>query len=236
MCFTGTRESAFVFALAAAVVSHSIAKACASGELPSCTCGPAPAEQAAPDFRWGGCGDNIRYGLQMGSAFSDAPMKNRRSGPQAFRVMHLHNNAVGRQVGLHITLPVLLWQGKNYFCIDVYVTDLSTYGCYKDHLTYSQVLMDAVETKCKCHGVSGSCSVKTCWKGLHDIGHIAEDLKTKYLSATKVIHRLVGTRRQLVPKELDVRPVREGELVYLVSSPDYCKTDAKHGSYGTQDR
>lgn len=113
---------------------------------------------------------------------------------------------------------------------------LSTYAWYKDHLAYSQVLMDAVETKCKCHGVSGSCSVKTCWKGLHDIGHIAEDLKAKYLSATKVIHRLVGTRRQLVPKELDVRPVREGELVYLVSSPDYCKTEAKHGSYGTQDR
>ncbi|MGH0179708.1 UNVERIFIED_CONTAM: hypothetical protein FKN15_008546 [Acipenser sinensis] len=62
----GTRESAVVFALASAAVSHSISRACASGELPSCSCGPAPAEQAGPDFRWGGCGDNLRYGLQMG--------------------------------------------------------------------------------------------------------------------------------------------------------------------------
>ena len=113
--FTGTRESAFVFALAAAVVSHSIAKACASGELPSCTCAPAPAEQAPPDFRWGGCGDNIGYGLQMGSAFSDAPMKSRRSGPQAFRLMHLHNNVVGRQV--HITLLFTLLHGLISLCV-----------------------------------------------------------------------------------------------------------------------
>ncbi|XP_043094611.1 protein Wnt-11 [Puntigrus tetrazona] len=191
----GTREAAFVFSLAAAVVSHAIARACASGELPSCSCAPAPAEQAAPDFRWGGCGDNVRYGLQMGSAFSDAPMRNRRSGPQAFRLMQLHNNAVGRQA-----------------------------------------LMDALEMKCKCHGVSGSCSVKTCWKGLQDINSISADLKSKYLSATKVIPRQIGTRRQLVPREMEVRPVGENELVYLVSSPDYCSQNAKQGSFGTTDR
>lgn len=191
----GTRESAVVFALASAAVSHSISRACASGELPSCSCGPAPAEQAGPDFRWGGCGDNLRYGLQMGSAFSDAPMKKSRSGSQATKLMHLHNNAVGRQV-----------------------------------------LIDSMETKCKCHGVSGSCSVKTCWKGLQDLNDVAADLKSKYLAATKVIHRHVGTRKQLVPRELDVRPVRESELVYLVSSPDYCNENDKQGSYGTQDR
>ncbi|KAK6316970.1 hypothetical protein J4Q44_G00123700 [Coregonus suidteri] len=191
----GTRESAFVFSLAAAVVSHSIARACSSGELPSCSCAPAPAEQAGPDFKWGGCGDNLRYGLQMGSAFSDAPMRNSKSGSQPFRLMNLHNNAVGRQA-----------------------------------------LIDAQETNCKCHGVSGSCSVKTCWKGLHDINHIAMDLKSKYLSATKVIHRHVGTRKQLVPRELDFRPVRESELVYLVSSSDYCTHNEKHGSLGTQNR
>uniref|UniRef100_A0A8C4SC07 Protein Wnt n=2 Tax=Erpetoichthys calabaricus TaxID=27687 RepID=A0A8C4SC07_ERPCA len=191
----GTRESAVVFALAAAAVSHSIARSCASGDLPGCSCGPAPAEQPGPDFRWGGCGDNLRYGLQMGAAFVDAPMKNSRSGSQAAKLMNLHNNAVGRQV-----------------------------------------LIDSMETKCKCHGVSGSCSVKTCWKGLQDMHDIAAELKSKYLAATKVIHRHVGTRKQLVPKEMDVRPVRDTELVYLVSSPDYCTRNEKQGSYGTQDR
>lgn len=90
--------------------------------------------------------------------------------------------------------------------------------------------------KCKCHGVSGSCSIRTCWKGLQDLREIAIDLKTKYLSATKVVHRPMGTRKQLVPKDIDIRPVRENELVYLQSSPDFCTKNEKQGSVGTQDR
>ncbi|XP_017315023.1 protein Wnt-11 isoform X1 [Ictalurus punctatus] len=191
----GTREAAFVSSLSAAVLSHTISRACSSGELPSCSCAAAPAEQASPDFRWGGCGDNVRFGLQMGAAFSDAALNSRRSASPSVRLMHLHNNAVGRQV-----------------------------------------LLDSVETKCKCHGVSGSCSVKTCWKSLLDVGQVSAQLKARYLSATKVTSRQVGTRRHLVPRDMEVRPVLESELVYLISSPDYCTSNIKHGSYGTTDR
>lgn len=87
-----------MYALASAAISHTIARACASGELPTCSCGAAPAEVPGPSFRWGGCGDNLRYGLQMGSAFVDAPMKSSKFGTQATKLMNLHNNAVGRQV------------------------------------------------------------------------------------------------------------------------------------------
>lgn len=90
--------------------------------------------------------------------------------------------------------------------------------------------------KCKCHGVSGSCSIKTCWKGLQELRDIALDLKTKYLSATKVVHRPMGTRKYLVPKDIDIRPVKETELIYLQSSPDFCMKNEKVGSHGTQDR
>uniref|UniRef100_A0ABI8A0N0 Protein Wnt n=1 Tax=Felis catus TaxID=9685 RepID=A0ABI8A0N0_FELCA len=38
----GTRESAFVYALSAAAISHAIARACTSGDLPGCSCGPVP--------------------------------------------------------------------------------------------------------------------------------------------------------------------------------------------------
>lgn len=96
--------------------------------------------------------------------------------------------------------------------------------------------MDSLETKCKCHGVSGSCSVKTCWKSLLDVGQVSAQLKARYLSATKVTSRQVGTRRHLVPRDMEVRPVLESELVYLISSPDYCTFNGKHGSYGTADR
>ncbi|XP_047932191.1 protein Wnt-11b-like [Anser cygnoides] len=191
----GTRESAFVHALAAAAVAHSIAQACASGSLPLCSCGSAPSEVPGPDFRWGGCGDNLRYGLQLGAAFADSPPKSSGPGRQALRAANLHNNAVGRQV-----------------------------------------LSDSLDTKCKCHGVSGSCSVKTCWKGLPGLGEIASELKSKYLAAVRVTHRLIGPRKQLVPKETDVRLLKETDLVYLINSPDYCVPNVHLGSQGTQDR
>ncbi|XP_017597298.1 PREDICTED: protein Wnt-11b-like [Corvus brachyrhynchos] len=99
-----------------------------------------------------------------------------------------------------------------------------------------QVLRDSLDTRCKCHGVSGSCSVKTCWKGLPDLDEIASDLKSRYLAALKVTHRLVGPRKQLIPKEGDARPVTEMDLVYLINSPDYCTPNPQLGSLGTQDR
>ncbi|XP_061207401.1 protein Wnt-11 isoform X2 [Neopsephotus bourkii] len=163
----GTRESAFVYALSAAAISHTIARACTTGDLPGCSCGPIP----------------------------DAPMKMKKSGSQANKLMHLHNSEVGRQV-----------------------------------------LKASLEMKCKCHGVSGSCSIKTCWKGLQELRDIALDLKNKYLSATKVVHRPMGTRKYLVPKDIDIRPVKETELIYLQSSPDFCMKNEKVGSHGTQDR
>lgn len=96
---TGTREAAFVYALSAATISHTIARACTSGDLRLCSCGPIPAQILEPGYRWGGCADNLHYGLIMGSKFSDAPMKMKRAGSHANKLMHLHNAEVGRQVG-----------------------------------------------------------------------------------------------------------------------------------------
>jgi len=43
-----------------------------------------------------------------------------------------------------------------------------------------------MKVQCKCHGVSGSCEVRTCWRSVppfHDVGTI---LKDKYNGATEV--------------------------------------------------
>lgn len=87
-----------MYALSAATISHTIARACTSGDIPGCSCGPIPGEAPAPGYRWGGCADNLNYGIMMGSKFSDAPMKMKKAGSQANKLMHLHNSEVGRQV------------------------------------------------------------------------------------------------------------------------------------------
>ncbi|KAF3841485.1 hypothetical protein F7725_007347 [Dissostichus mawsoni] len=70
---SGTREAAFVYALSAATISHTIARACTTGDLRQCT-------YTRARLPLGGCADNLHYGLIMGSKFSDAPMKMKRAG------------------------------------------------------------------------------------------------------------------------------------------------------------
>ena len=46
-----------------------------------------------------------------------------------------------------------------------------------------QAVYNNANVACKCHGVSGSCSLKTCWLQLADFRRIGEFLKEKYDSA-----------------------------------------------------
>lgn len=106
MVSTGTREAAFVYALSAAALSHTIAQACTSGDLRLCSCAPVPSQVLEPGYRWGGCADNLHYGLMMGSKFADAPLKMKRAGSHANKLMHLHNSEVGRQVSSTVSFVV----------------------------------------------------------------------------------------------------------------------------------
>ncbi|XP_061455019.1 uncharacterized protein LOC133371502 [Rhineura floridana] len=235
----GSKESAFVYALASAAISHSIAQACASGQVPFCSCGSAPTEEPQPDFQWGGCGDNLRFGLQLGSAFVDGPMKSSKAGTRVSRLVNLHNNAVGRQESKSATKLVtsLHWMGEEASAPFLFPTHFPHQSAREPQFGAGcEVLMDSLETKCQCHGVSGSCAVKTCWKSLRDLADIGLELKSKYLAATQVMPWFTGLRKQLVPRGPSVRLLKEDELVYLVHSSNYCMKNPRLGSLGTQDR
>ncbi|XP_074530057.1 protein Wnt-8a-like isoform X2 [Halichoeres trimaculatus] len=94
---------------------------------------------------------------------------------------------------------------------------------------------------CKCHGVSGSCSIQTCWMQLADFREVGTYLKMKHEQAKKL--------------EMDKRPVRAGnsadnrgaiahtfrsiartELIYMEDSPDYCVKNLSLGYQGTEGR
>lgn len=45
----------------------------------------------------------------------------------------------------------------------------------------------SLQTECKCHGVSGSCTMKTCWKSLPPFSKVGEALMKKYDRAKFVV-------------------------------------------------
>ncbi|KAK2141349.1 hypothetical protein LSH36_1114g00030 [Paralvinella palmiformis] len=111
-----------------------------------------------------------------------------------------------------------------------------------------QVVQDSLTTACKCHGVSGSCSIKTCWMALPDMRSIGVTLQKRYAVAVEVKKRKQkrGKRRKppSMPQETSnlvaVTPGRrrftDSDLVYYTKSPDYCYPDPALGSLGTHGR
>lgn len=101
------------------------------------------------------------------------------------------------------------------------------------------VVFDRRKTKCKCMGVSGSCSLKTCWKTVPEFSEVGTILKERYDYATqiRVSNRNRGKLRPLQRKTKAIkRDEFERDLVYFEDSPTYCEKDSTLNVPGTKER
>jgi wingless-type MMTV integration site family protein 7 len=119
------------------------------------------------------------------------------------------------------------------------------------HLLLQAVKVN-LHVECKCHGVSGSCTMKTCWKTLPAFRQIGDSLMRKYSRARAVMALEVGSRPTRRGKNLQLvlrrfpgwthqllektRTPRRSDLVFLQESPNYCERDHATGSMGTVGR
>lgn len=87
---------------------------------------------------------------------------------------------------------------------------------------------------CKCHGVSGSCSLRTCWQQLPTFRDVGKRLKERYDGAVEVKFNKRGTKLIRRNKKFN-KPTPE-DLVYFEESPDYCNANPETGSRGTVGR
>lgn len=106
---TGSREAAFVYAISSAGVVYAITRACSQGDLKVCSCDPLKrgrSKDERGEFDWGGCSDNINYGIRFAKAFVDAKEKKVKD---ARALMNLHNNRCGRMVSAALQQSPELW-------------------------------------------------------------------------------------------------------------------------------
>ncbi|GAB1610260.1 protein Wnt-11b-2-like isoform X1 [Argonauta hians] len=192
----GTREQAYVYAVTSAALAHAVARACSIGVTTKCSCGSLPNTPPTGAFKWGGCGDDIQYGLEFSEAFTDRTLQKKLKQRRSKKAeMNRHNNQAGRTV-----------------------------------------VSDSLALSCKCHGVSGSCNIKTCWKSLADFPIIGVELKKRHSLAVEVKTKRVKKKRVFVPVRKRVQPIRSDEFIYYTKSPDYCHKDPEIGSVGTYGR
>ncbi|XP_038054431.1 protein Wnt-16-like [Patiria miniata] len=198
---TGSRETAFVYAITSAGVVHAVTKTCSLGNLTDCSCDDSRNGLVNSEgWQWGGCSDNLDYGITVGRQFVDAAevRKGEEEEGKANRVrsaMNLHNNEVGRQA-----------------------------------------LRQFMSRQCRCHGVSGSCTIKSCWNTMPDFLAVGDYLKNRYLQSIEILNR--PTKRRLRRKDRGMRkvPIAQDEMVHLERSPNYCVRDASRGIMGTTGR
>jgi len=87
---------------------------------------------------------------------------------------------------------------------------------------------------CKCHGVSGSCSVRTCWNHLPAFRETGDRLRDRYDAASEVTFNRQGTRLIQRNRAFN-RPTRD-DFVYIERSRNFCDADPVAGSVGTRGR
>ena len=96
----GTRETAFLNAIISAGIAREVARKCREAELDACNCdfSVESGRQEKEDDTitvYGGCGDNDEFGVEIAKAFTDQSISKLND---AFSLMSLHNNKVGRAV------------------------------------------------------------------------------------------------------------------------------------------
>nr|AMY96434.1 WntA [Eupentacta fraudatrix] len=186
---TRNREMSFLQSVVSAGIMFHVTRSCESGDIYDCGCDYRFPETTEPtgDWEWGGCSDNIRYGMYFSRQFVDAS----RDGEKSLDAMMKHNYEAGRQL-----------------------------------------ISNNMGIKCKCYGVSASCTSQVCWNSMPKLREISSLLTSKHRQAhhvnfSKRKDKLSPTRRESATKH---------DLVYLMNSPNYCEPSKKHGSVGTHGR
>ncbi|VDD93663.1 unnamed protein product [Enterobius vermicularis] len=210
----GTKEQAFVYALSAAAVAHQVAKGCSDGKLPYCPCGlNSPTVSTDTTYKWKGCSDNILYGQKISREWADAPWRKKtKSGRNRTTTRRTHRYAMKEDYAPKGNY-IRQWHESGMPTRIVMNQQNNDLG--------RQVTEESLYRKCKCHGVSSSCNVQTCWNTLPDITEIAFKLKERYSEATNY------------NEWANEDNFSNQRLVYLNNSPDYCVEDKRTGSYGT---
>ncbi|XP_019876942.1 protein Wnt-10a [Aethina tumida] len=111
-----------------------------------------------------------------------------------------------------------------------------------------------MQVKCKCHGMSGSCELKTCWRAAPDFRFVGKTLKERFRSAILVDQNNLGDkslrslnvinqkkRRKNKQKQWTFRRNKNKrdlsyDLLYYQKSPTYCDRDQSLDVSGTTGR
>ncbi|XP_063375984.1 protein Wnt-10a [Cydia fagiglandana] len=104
------------------------------------------------------------------------------------------------------------------------------------------ILSSHMEVRCKCHGLSGSCQLRTCWRATPDFRVVASTIKRQYRKALIVAQEELNNGFSVLRgrprgrRRSRARPAPKTSLLFFEKSPSFCEVDPKTDSAGTSGR
>ncbi|XP_060517202.1 protein Wnt-6 [Cylas formicarius] len=113
-------------------------------------------------------------------------------------------------------------------------SDMKTLVKLHNYVAGRHAIKENMRKECKCHGLSGSCSMKSCIRKMPSFREIGNHLKERFDGAAKVIAGNDG--QSFMPEGETIKPPSRFDLVYSEESPSFCLPNTTLGSFGTQGR
>ncbi|XP_068621480.1 protein Wnt-10a [Battus philenor] len=104
------------------------------------------------------------------------------------------------------------------------------------------ILSSHMEVRCKCHGLSGSCQLRTCWRATPDFRIVASTIKKQYRKALLVAQDELNNGMSVLRgrprgrRRNRAKPAPKTSLLFFEKSPSFCEPDPRLDSSGTSGR
>ena len=73
--------------------------------------------------------------------------------------------------------------------------DAQTYVNLHNYKVGREAVKSTMKKHCKCHGMSGSCTVKSCWMQMTSFNEVASDLRDRYDHAVRSVQYQIFLER-----------------------------------------
>ncbi|CAH1130295.1 unnamed protein product [Ceutorhynchus assimilis] len=115
-------------------------------------------------------------------------------------------------------------------------SDMKTLVKLHNYVAGRLAIKNYTRRECKCHGLSGTCTLKTCMRKMPNFREVGNRLKQRFDGAAKVIPGNDG--QSFIPEGDTIKPPGKSDLVYSEDSipTDFCHLNTTLGSFGTQGR
>nr|XP_027196299.1 protein Wnt-8b-like [Dermatophagoides pteronyssinus] len=187
------REVAFVQAIISAGIVHTVTKNCSDGSLDNCKCSRSSSSSSSlMNSVIGNNNGNDNDKQSIRNEFRWGGCSDNVELGYRVAIAHLDDRETGQDSKAKIRLH--------------------------NHRVGRISVKETMIKKCKCHGVSGSCSMQTCWMKVNEFHEIGNYLKKAYRKAVKI-------ENNSPYEQNNQQEVPTWKLMYLHDSPDYCKSD-----------